>query len=46
MRRGVAVVPGNAFGDCGEGYIRCAYAVSMEKLKEAVDRMEDFVKRL
>ncbi len=46
LEKGVAVVPGNAFGDCGEGYIRCAYAVSMEKLKEAVDRMEDFVKRL
>jgi len=46
MEKGVAVVPGNAFGDCGEGYIRCAYAVSMEKLKEAVDRIEDFVKKL
>jgi aminotransferase len=46
MEKSVAVVPGNAFGDCGEGYIRCAYAVSMEKLKEAVDRIEDFVKGL
>ncbi len=46
MDKGVAVVPGNAFGDCGEGYIRCAYAVTMEKLKEAVDRIEDFVKNL
>ena len=46
LEKSVAVVPGNAFGDCGEGYIRCAYAVSMEKLKEAVDRIEDFVKEL
>ena len=46
MEKGVAVVPGNAFGECGEGYIRCAYAVSMEKLKEAVDRMEEFVRKL
>ena len=46
LEKGVAVVPGNAFGDCGEGYIRCAYAVSMEKLKVAVDRIEDFVRKL
>ncbi len=42
----VAVVPGNAFGECGEGYIRCAYAVSMEKLKEAVERIVEFVEGL
>ena len=46
MEKGVAVIPGNAFGECGEGYIRCAYAVSMEKLKEAVDRIDDFIKKL
>ena len=46
MEKGVAVIPGNAFGECGEGYVRCAYAVSMEKLKEAVDRIEDFIKKL
>ncbi len=46
LEKSVAVVPGNAFGDCGEGYVRCAYAVSMEKLKEAIDRIEDFVKGL
>jgi len=39
----VAVVPGNAFGECGEGYVRLAYAVKFEKLKEALDRMEEFV---
>ena len=46
MEKGVAVVPGNAFGECGEGYVRCAYAVGMEKLREALDRIEDFVRRL
>ncbi len=46
LEKGVAVVPGNAFGDCGEGYIRCAYAVTMEKLKEAADRIEEFVSRI
>ena len=44
VKKGVAVVPGNAFGECGEGFIRCSYAVGMEKLKEAVDRIEDFLK--
>ncbi len=42
----VAVVPGSAFGDCGEGYIRCAYAVGMDKLKEAVERIVEFVESL
>jgi len=46
LEKNVAVVPGNAFGECGEGYIRCAYAVSMEKLKEAADKIEDFVRSL
>jgi aminotransferase len=46
FEKNVAVVPGNAFGDCGEGYIRCAYAVHMEKLREAADRIEDFVNSL
>lgn len=40
----VAVVPGTAFGESGEGYIRISYASSMEKLKEALDRMERFLK--
>ena len=43
LEKSVAVVPGNAFGECGEGYIRCAYAVSMEKLKIAVEKIEEFV---
>jgi len=39
----VAVVPGNAFGDCGEGYLRVSYAYSLEELKEATDRIARFV---
>ncbi|MSR88802.1 MAG: aminotransferase class I/II-fold pyridoxal phosphate-dependent enzyme [Candidatus Margulisbacteria bacterium] len=42
----VAVVPGNAFGACAEGYIRCCYATDMEKLKEAVLRIKRFIKGL
>ncbi len=40
----VAVVPGTAFGDCGEGFLRISYAYSLENLKEALGRMEVFVK--
>ena len=39
----VAVVPGNVFGDSGEGYIRCSYASSLEQLQEALRRMQRFV---
>ncbi len=42
----LAVVPGNAFGDCGEGYIRISYAYSMENLKTAMERFERFISRL
>lgn len=42
----VAVVPGTAFGDCGEGFIRISYAYSIEDLKEATDRMERFIKTI
>lgn len=41
----VAVVPGNAFGECGEGFIRCSYAYSIENIKEALTRIERFVSR-
>ena len=41
----VAVVPGTAFGDCGEGFLRISYAYSIENLKVALDRIENFVKR-
>lgn len=39
----VAVVPGTAFGDCGEGYLRISYAYSIENLKIALERIERFV---
>lgn len=42
----VAVVPGNAFGKCGEGYIRISYAYSIEEIKEALSRIEKFLNRL
>ncbi|MEG1552775.1 MAG: aminotransferase class I/II-fold pyridoxal phosphate-dependent enzyme [Kiritimatiellia bacterium] len=42
----VAVVPGTAFGKCGEGFVRCSYATGMEQLKEAAVRMARFVKGL
>ena len=42
----VAVVPGTAFGACGEGYLRISYAYSLENLKEALGRLERFVGKL
>ena len=42
----VAIVPGTAFGDCGEGFLRISYAYSLEDLKRALERLERFVKRL
>ncbi|MCD8133363.1 MAG: aminotransferase class I/II-fold pyridoxal phosphate-dependent enzyme [Clostridiales bacterium] len=42
----VAVVPGTAFGACGEGFLRISYAYSLDALKEALDRLERFVRRL
>ena len=41
----VAVVPGTAFGDCGEGYLRVSYAYSMKNLQKAMERIERFAKR-
>lgn len=41
----VAVVPGTAFGDCGEGYLRVSYAYSLKNLKRAMERIERFAKR-
>lgn len=40
----VAVVPGTAFGDCGDGFIRCSYAYSIESINQALERIEAFVK--
>ena len=42
----VAVVPGTAFGDCGEGFLRISYAYSIENLKTALERIEDYITRL
>lgn len=42
----VVVVPGTAFGECGEGFLRVSYAYSLDKLKEALDRMEEFIAEL
>ena len=42
----VAVVPGTAFGSCGEGYLRISYAYSIDDLKVALERMEAFIQRL
>lgn len=42
----VAVVPGNAFGESGEGFIRISYAYSMEDLKEAIGRLARFIEKL
>ena len=41
----VAVVPGQAFGECGEGYVRCCYATALSDIEEALRRMGRFVER-
>lgn len=43
---GVAIVPGTAFGDCGEGFARISYAYSVDHIAKALDRLESFVKKL
>ena len=45
MEEKVLAVPGNAFGDCGEGFIRCCYASSMENIVEALKRIERFISK-
>ena len=42
----VAVVPGSAFGKCGEGFIRCAYAYSIDEIKMALERIENFIRKV
>lgn len=42
----VAVVPGTAFGECGEGFLRISYAYSLDDLKEALGRLGSFIQRL
>lgn len=46
MEEKVAVVPGTAFGGCGEGYLRISYAYSLDSLKIALGRIQNFVERL
>ena len=42
----VAVVPGNAFGECGEGYIRVSYAYSINHILQALKRIKEFINEL
>lgn len=46
MSKRVAVVPGTAFGECGEGFIRVSYCYSIENIKKAIDRIEEFINEL
>ncbi len=46
MEQSVAVIPGNAFGECGEGFVRLCYATSLELIKEALRRMKLFLETL
>jgi aminotransferase len=46
MEERVAVVPGSAFGQCGEGFVRCCYATSLANIEEALKRMGRFVKKV
>jgi aminotransferase len=41
----VALVPGSAFGEAGQGYVRCSYATAYEKIEEALERLRRFVRR-
>ena len=43
-QKNVAVVPGTAFGEAGEGFIRCSYATSLEEIKKAMVKLKEFVK--
>ncbi|MCQ6276509.1 aminotransferase [Bacillus sp. V3B] len=46
VQEGVAVVPGDVFGESGEGHIRCSYATSLEQLQEAMKRIKRFIENL
>ena len=46
MEEKVAGVPGTAFGECGEGFLRISYAYSLEDLKVALGRLERFIEKL
>ena len=45
-KKKVAVVPGSAFGDCGEGFVRISYAYSIDNLKNAISRIEEYITEL
>jgi len=45
MQEKVAVVPGDAFGECGEGFVRVCYSRSMDDIIEAVSRIKRFVEK-
>jgi aminotransferase len=42
----VAVVPGSAFGPSGEGFIRCSYAASYDKIEQAMERLAKFIGKI
>ena len=46
QERSVAVIPGSAFGPGGEGFVRCSYATAYEEIADAIERIEDFIKKL
>lgn len=46
MEKHVAVIPGTAFGDCGEGFIRVSYCYSIDNIKKAIDKIGEFVEEL
>ena len=43
---GVAIVPGTAFGECGEGFARVSYAYSVNHISTAIEKINEFVKKL
>lgn len=45
MAEHVALVPGSAFGECGEGFVRCSYATSLDKINEALARIGNFTQK-
>ncbi len=45
LKEKVAVVPGTAFGPCGEGFVRCCYATSLPDIEEALRRMDKFIRK-
>ena len=46
LAKRVAVVPGNAFGDCGEGYIRVSYCYSIDNIRKAAEKIKEFIDEL